>query len=84
MMYDVSATVFSPRYEGEQFLVVASAGRGSACLAQKSTWAATLAEARIKCCELARLMCSATRANGGTVGRIHCSHCPCPTAPHCR
>ncbi|HET9651420.1 MAG TPA: hypothetical protein VFP36_04490 [Usitatibacter sp.] len=75
----VRSTVFPPRCGGEKYLVVASARdlENGRCVTQHSVWAEDLAEAALKCCQLARL----TREHASQTTDVHsvyCTHCPTP------
>lgn len=89
MELTIEANVLPPRFNGEQYLVIASAApvrhtRGVRCVAQESGWAANLEEATHKCCEMARVVTLTVKRRGARVVDTHCSHCPAPEAPACR
>ena len=79
----VQSVVYHPRYDGEKFLVVASASEldSGRCISQHSIWADTRHEAALKCCELARL--TKERATSSTLDSpracsVYCTDCPTP------
>lgn len=80
----VRSTVLPPRRGGEKYLVVASARdpENGRCVSQRSVWAEDLAEASLKCCELARQTREAASRNTADVHSVYCTHCPTPVRQH--
>jgi hypothetical protein len=76
----IQSVVYQPRFEGEKFLVVASASNldNGRCVSQHSIWAADRHEAALKCCELARLTRERAAGSKAVACSIYCTHCPTP------
>ena len=77
----VQSVVHRPRFEGEKFLVVASACdvQDGRCITQHSIWAGDRHEAALKCCELARLTRERAVEQGNAVAcAVYCTDCPTP------
>ena len=85
----VQSVVYKPRFEGERFLVVASASDldNGRCLSQHSQWAEDRHEAALKCCELARLTKARATERNPDACSVFCTDCPTPVhqdAGRCR